>query len=517
MKENKKDIEKTPSSIYLMHKYWGKKPSDELKKLVEKYTKEGDLILDPFAGYGGIGIEGILLNRDVIINDLNPIANFIAKCIMERDIDLNKLEKLFLEIKEKYSKYEKKWYSYENNEIITTLRDKNDRPKKIKIKDRKTKKMLEIELRQEEIENFIIEEEKTPIKFWYPTDVLIKNSRINSNGNMRISDLFPKRALICQAYLFEIISNLEESKEKEMLKLAFTSNLANCSKLVPPITSRGETSQGAWMTGYYIGEYYLENNVFHYFENRVKKIIKGKSDYLDILKIKENTGEYTIKNYDAKEIDIRSNSIDFVFTDFPYGDTIPYFEQSQLWNTWLRNRVDYENEIVVSDSSERQKDIEVFSRDITKAISEISRVLKENAYFVFTFHSLYGKEWTTISNAIAKNDFKFVDCELMLQKTLPPRQLNRKTTIKGDILVVYKKCNNCKTEEEIADMNNEIILELREKCGINELYDTNEIITMCVRILLEKNKVCNKVDFIDIIKENFEIDENNKEKWRMKQ
>ena len=108
MKENKKDIEKTPSSIYLMHKYWGKKPSDELKKLVEKYTKEGDLILDPFAGYGGIGIEGILLNRDVIINDLNPIANFIAKCIMERDIDLNKLEKLFLEIKEKYSKYEKK-------------------------------------------------------------------------------------------------------------------------------------------------------------------------------------------------------------------------------------------------------------------------------------------------------------------------------------------------------------------------------------------------------------------------
>ena len=36
-------------------------------------------------------------------------------------------------------------------------------------------------------------------------------------------------------------------------------------------------SQGAWMTGFYIGETYLENNVFHYFENRVKKIIKQKT------------------------------------------------------------------------------------------------------------------------------------------------------------------------------------------------------------------------------------------------
>lgn len=42
-------------------------------------------------------------------------------------------------------------------------------------------------------------------------------------------------------------------------------------------------SQGAWMTGFYIGEKYLENNVFHYFENRVNKAIKGKMDYIKIL------------------------------------------------------------------------------------------------------------------------------------------------------------------------------------------------------------------------------------------
>ena len=62
---NENIISQTPSSIYLMHKYWGKKPSKELREIIEKYTKENDLILDPFSGFGGMGVESILLNRNI--------------------------------------------------------------------------------------------------------------------------------------------------------------------------------------------------------------------------------------------------------------------------------------------------------------------------------------------------------------------------------------------------------------------------------------------------------------------
>lgn len=79
-----------------MHKYWGKKPSKELHEMIEKYTKENDLILDPFSGFGGIGIESMLLNRNIILNDLNPMANFISKNILECDINIRKLKKCYL-------------------------------------------------------------------------------------------------------------------------------------------------------------------------------------------------------------------------------------------------------------------------------------------------------------------------------------------------------------------------------------------------------------------------------------
>lgn len=100
MDKSKIEQNKTPASIYLMHKYWGKKPSKDLKDIILKYSKEKDTILDPFAGYGGIAIEGTLLNRNVIINDLNPAANFISASVLEKDINIDKLIALFNEIKD---------------------------------------------------------------------------------------------------------------------------------------------------------------------------------------------------------------------------------------------------------------------------------------------------------------------------------------------------------------------------------------------------------------------------------
>lgn len=505
------DKTETPSSIYLMHKYWGKKPSNELKEQISTYTKKGDLILDPFAGYGGIGIEAVISGRNVILNDLNPSANFISSCVLEREVNLIKLNNLYKELTEKYSIMKNAWYTFKNCEIIAILRNKNDKILKLKIKN-KDNKYEDIDLTKDEIEKLLKQEEIYKITTWYPTDKLIQNSRICSNGELRICDLFPKRALICQSYLFDLINNLEDSNEKKLLLFAFTSNLANCSKLVPPISSRGEMAQGAWMTGFYVGETYLENNVFHYFENRVKKIIKGKKDFL---KIADKKSIYSITSYDAKHLDIKDNSIDFVFTDFPYGDTVPYFEQSQIWNMWLKNKVDYENEIVISDSKQRNKNSNNFAKDIDKSISEICRVLKNNKYFTFTFHSLNGEEWEAITNSINKYAFEFVDFKLLLQKTLTPRQLNRKFSIKGDLVVTYKKVKQKQITLDYTNINDKIENEIKQNCYINKAYETNELIILFIKCLLKFSNSTNKIDFIDLINKYFILDEKSS-KWFLK-
>ena len=497
------------SSIYLMHKYWGKKPSDALNKFILAYTKEFDTVLDPFAGFGGTAIESLLLNRNVIINDLNPVAVFISKCVLDETVKIERIKELFEIVKKGYKAFQEEWYTLNGAEIITTLRYKNDTPIKVKVQE--DKKIYEKQLTVPEQKHLLYKENHYEILTWFPQDTLLPNPRISIKPGQKVSDLFPKRALICQSYLYSLIENLTDCREKDLLKLAFTSNLANCSKLVPPIKSRGDMAQGAWMTGFYVGETYLENNVFHYFENRVSKIIKGKKDYLQLRLRNKVQTTYSIFNEDAKQLHIKRESIDFVFTDFPYGDTVPYFEQSQLWNCWLKNYVDYENEIVISDSSDRQKDLVHFEQDIQESINIIHNVLKNEKYFVFTFHSLLGQEWSAIVKALNKCNFEFVKCDVMVQKTLPPRQLNRTNSIKGDIVAVYKKrIHKRQFEQDFYKVLKQNIITMRSQ---NEVFEVNDIMITIVKSILETG-FSEYIEFKELMEKYFVFD-SIINKWRV--
>ncbi len=449
---------------YEMHKYWGKKPSNYLQTIIKRYSKEGDTLLDPFSGYGVFCSEAYILNRNIIANDLNPIANFINVQLLEKEVDLKLLQSVWQVIKAEFAPYNADWYNWEHNgqkvELIAVLRDKNDIPIKCKFKALGDAKARVVDISSNEAQAYLQFEKDQVITDWFPTTKLIQNSRISAKEGMRVSDLFTKRTLACHARLLALIERHSSGRERDLLKLAFTANLANCSKLLPPIRSRGAMAPGAWMTGFYIGPTYLENNVLHYFENRFSKILKGKEDYLSQF---GNNGEFDFnptkyQNYyktfqnDAKSLALADNSIDYVFTDPPYGDAVPYFEQSIIWNSWLKFVPDYTNEIVISDSKARDKDAFIYEVEIDKAFAEIRRVLKPNKHFSLTYHSLSGAEWKAITNACIRNGFELVGYEWLVQKTFTPRQINRMTSIKGDVLVTFKKSSTFVVEERKSDI-----------------------------------------------------------------
>ncbi len=506
-----------------MHKYWGKKPSNNLKCLIEKYSKEGDTVFDPFSGYGVFCCEAFILNRNIISNDLNPIANFLNEQLLEKEVNLVLLQKQWKKIKSEFEPYNNKWFEWnlEGNyvQLISILRDKNDIPIKAKYKNNGERKATEIDLLPEKIKKYIEYENEFEITDWYPNNLLIQNSRISAKEGMTVADLFTKRTLACHSRLLALIEKYSSGKEKDLLRVAFTANLANCSKLVPPIKSRGAMAPGAWMTGFYIGETYLENNVLRYFENRLSKVIKGKRDYLNQF---GNNGEFNFNpiryknnfallNDDAKSLSIKSETVDYIFTDPPYGDAVPYFEQSVIWNSWMKFVPDYESEIVISDSKQRQKNTSNFEDDINIAFSEIRRVLKPKKYFSLTYHSLSGLEWKAITNACIRNGFELVDFQWLVQKSFTPRQLNRLKSIKGDVLATFKKCElpkglNIKPDNEVVQKFINSITGWLEK----ETLDTNEIFLRIMKMVFSDKILIGEVDLLKLLTENFEFSETQK-------
>ena len=496
---------------YEMHKYWGKKPAFGFDKLIKTYSEPEDVLFDPFAGYGVFGCEALLNNRKVVLNDLNPIAGFIQNQLLKNDFNEKHIKETFKTIIDELSNTEEKFFTTACSKcgkraiVISTLRDKNnDKPLCHKIKCSCSKQAFEQDISEDEAQ-MILNTEKDLELPPHPTSNLIQNSRISAKENMTTDDLFTIRTLYCHSVLYNKIQSIENNTLKDYLMLAFLSNMANCSKLVPPIKSRGKMSQGAWMTGFYIANNYIENNVFHYFKNRIEKIVAGKKDFCS--KIKNINLSYKIINNDAKKLSIPNDSVDFIFTDPPYGDTVPYFEQSIIWNTWLSKQVDYENEIVISDSKIRNKNNAKYKSDLNKAISEISRVLKPGKYFTISFHSLYGEEWSSLIDACFMNGFSFEQAELLKQKTLAPRQLNRKITIEGDLLLTFKKT----TIKNIQLIDKEKLFVKLTTLISEELHkkslSTNDIYLNIINYILKNRISLGNIDIISLLKSNFEIDD----------
>src|SRR5215217_4930551 len=64
--------------LYMLHTYWAKKPFDAIESFIKHFTREGDLVLDPFLGCGSTALVAGLRGRRVIGSDVSPSAMRIA-------------------------------------------------------------------------------------------------------------------------------------------------------------------------------------------------------------------------------------------------------------------------------------------------------------------------------------------------------------------------------------------------------------------------------------------------------
>ena len=84
-----------------LFRYFGKFPSTIATHLINQYTEEGDVVMDPMAGSGTTALECMLSNRDCHSFDINPLSVLLAKVKTTR-IDSELLKEELDRIKENY-------------------------------------------------------------------------------------------------------------------------------------------------------------------------------------------------------------------------------------------------------------------------------------------------------------------------------------------------------------------------------------------------------------------------------
>lgn len=324
---------------YRIHRYFARRPWNVFNRLIETFTKEGQVIMDPFCGGGVTIYEGIKQGRKLIGYDINPLSIFIVENMVKSDGLSSSLDKAFTDVKdfinELYSgtntlfedncSYEIEWnevvfiakcnlcgqptllsnankiqggrYHCDNNKCEASkekggyLEPKNCERTGIKY-------LWSVAKGNKKYKNFIFNNERILLleehikkleKIIKVRSIDIPHDEIPLNWDRQyedllfkkniksFQDLFTKRNLLINLLTLDYIKKINlDDNDKKLLRLAFSDSLRDTN--IMSFTNEG------WQSGrpttwskhaYWLPNQFCEVNVYDAFNKSIKKIIKA--------------------------------------------------------------------------------------------------------------------------------------------------------------------------------------------------------------------------------------------------
>lgn len=380
-----------------VHGYFTKQTWNVVADYIKNYSKPGDLVLDPFGGSGVTAIEALMNGRGAINIDLNPMAIFLVQSLIA-PVKQSELAQAFYEVKQEYIK----------NEPTT----EQDIKKAIK-------------------------------KYGKPKAVpLPKGSDVETADK-----LFTDKQIAQLGLLKNIILKQKDENIKNTLLLMFSGLVTKVNLTYHSSTSRGDGGGDAAAFRYYryrIAPTPVDLDIMQFFELRYKKVRDAKKEMEYFINENTISKAQIVKGTATNLKFIPKETVDYIYTDPPYGKKIPYLDLSAMWNAWLDLEVteqDYKDEAIEGGEHEKSKD--EYNELMSQSIKEMYRVLKFDRWLSFVFAHKDPEFWHLIIDTAESCGFEYMGAvpQKNGQTSFKKRQ-NPFTVLSGQLIINFRKVRN---------------------------------------------------------------------------
>ncbi|MBF0232783.1 MAG: DNA methylase [Desulfamplus sp.] len=268
--------------------------------------------------------------------------------------------------------------------------------------------------------------EKSDIPYWFPTNKMMEVGYQWGDtwrkgvhfGITHVHHFYTKRNLWILASFHNKISSI-------FSKVWFTSSLIRTTKMYKFTMDR---KMGTVSGTLYIPSLWVENKAI--------KLLKRK--LADFSKLKTaNTDNGFVNCSSSTALNIYDNSIDYIFTDPPFGDNLMYSELNFLWESWLKVFTNNESEAIINKS--QNKGLPEYAKLMTDSFKECFRILKPNRWITVEFHNSKSYIWNAIQDSLNKAGFVVSNVAVLDKQQGSFKQVTSSMAVSKDLVIsAYK-------------------------------------------------------------------------------
>jgi 16S rRNA G966 N2-methylase RsmD len=438
--------------VYNAHAYLTKVPVTAIEPFIEAFTRAGDLVLDPFAGSGMTGVAAAMLGRRAALTDISVLGAHIGRNYLNlvdptafRAAAREAVEATRTRLGDVYgvtcsncrqrAELSRRTWSFRircrscadavNYYRAFEASDWGRRPLRcsacsaelgLKNAERVGEEVVLDTLSctcsrrmrdQEPTEMASLKSDgaTAPEVEIATSRQMFQASALGKHGLTTVASFYSPRNLVALATLREEIGKVGDEALREKLLFAFTAVLTRASKRYQWSRKR---PLNAANQNYYIALVFYEWNVFDLFLRKVEALVKSDAYIADAMggPLLSDAPAVSYRVGSAASLDLADGSVDYVFTDPPFGSNIFYSDMNLFQEAWLGNFTDETQEAVVDRSrGASARTAERYEGLLTDALREAHRVLKDDGWLSLVFSNSSGQIWALLQRAIRAAEF----------------------------------------------------------------------------------------------------------------
>ena len=243
----------------------------------------------------------------------------------------------------------------------------------------------------------------------------------------RVDHFYEARPLIVLAKLYEAANSLGNSAIIHWLQ-SFSVTLG--SRLCR--YNMGKRGNGPRSGTLYIASLVTENNLFRSAENKLDDIVRAMSG---ITTVGRNANISTHSTSSLSKCP--SDTVDYVFTDPPFGGNLMYSELNFLWESWIQVFTNQSEEAIISRT--QHKAILDYQRLMVRCMAEYRRILRPGSWITVEFHNSQNSVWNTIQEVLGRSGLVVCDVRAFSKMQGSFNQVTTSASPKQDLIIsAYK-------------------------------------------------------------------------------